>query len=57
MDIQYDTPLEVTEKQYKRIMSELKGVCCGRIENGKHFIKLWLMSWKSNVIWILETEN
>ena len=57
MDIQYDTPIEVTEKQYKRIMSELKGVCCGRIENGKHFIKLWLMSWKSNVIWILETEN
>lgn len=57
MELQFDTPVEVTETQYKRIMSELKGVCAGRIENGKHYIKLWLMSWKSNVIWILETEK
>lgn len=57
MDLKYDTPIEVTENQYRRIMSELKGVCAGRIENGKHYIKLWLMAWKSNVIWILETEK
>ena len=57
MDVDYDKPIEVSQKQYARIMTELKGVCAGKIENGKYFIKLWLISWRSNVKWILETEK
>lgn len=57
MELHYDMPIQVTENQYRRIMSELKGVCAGRVENGNHYIKLWLMSWKTNLIWILETEK
>jgi hypothetical protein len=55
--IEYNKPIEVTQKQYGRIMTELKGVCAGKVENGKYFIKVWIMSWKKNVQWILETES
>ena len=56
MIIEYNKPIEVTQKQYGRIMTELKGVCAGKVEDGKYYIKIWLMSWKQNVQWILETE-
>lgn len=56
MEINYDKPIEVSQKQYSRIMSELKGVCAGNIKDGKYFIKIWIMAWRSNVKWILETE-
>lgn len=56
MIIEYNKPIEVTQKQYARIMTELKGVCAGKIENGKYYIKVWIMNWKLNVLWILETE-
>jgi hypothetical protein len=56
MEIKYNTSIEVSAKQYGRIMNELKGVCAGKIEDGKYFIKIWLMAWKKNVQWILETE-
>lgn len=56
MTIEYNKPIEVTQKQYGRIMTELKGVCAGKVEDGKYYIKVWLMSWKQNVQWILETE-
>lgn len=55
MELQYDIPVEVTELQYRRIMTELKGVCAGKITDGKYYIKLWLTNWRANVIWILET--
>lgn len=57
MEIQYNKPIEVSQKQYGRIMTELKGVCAGKVENGKYYIKVWIMSWKPNVQWILETEK
>ena len=56
MIIEYDKPIEVTQKQYGRIMTELKGVCAGKVEDGKYYVKFWLMNWKQNVQWILETE-
>lgn len=56
MEIKFNTPIEVTEKQYRRIMSELKGVCAGKIEDGKYYVKVWLMSWSVNIKWILEAE-
>lgn len=57
MIIEYNKPIEVTQKQYGRIMTELKGVCAGKVQDGKYYIKVWLMSWKQNVQWILETES
>lgn len=54
MEIKFNTSIEVSVKQYERIMTELKGVCAGRVEDGKYFIKVWLMSWSKNVQWILE---
>ena len=56
MTIKYNKPIEDSQKQYGRIMTELKGVCAGKVENGKYYIKIWIMSWKQNVQWILETE-
>lgn len=56
MIIEYNKPIEVTQKQYGRIMTELKGVCAGKVEDGKYYVKVWLMNWKQNVQWILETE-
>lgn len=56
MEIKFNTSIEVSVKQYERIMTELKGVCAGRVEDGKYFIKVWLMSWSKNVQWILEAD-
>jgi hypothetical protein len=57
MKVNFDKPIEVSANQYGRIMTELKGVCAGRVEDGKYFIKVWLMSWSKNVEWILQTEK
>lgn len=56
MEVEYNKSIEVTQSQYSRIMTELKGVCAGKVENGKYYIKVWIMSWRKNVEWILETE-
>jgi hypothetical protein len=56
MEIRFDKPIEVSAKQYSRIMTQLKGVCAGKVENGKYFIKIWLMSWSKEVKMILEAE-
>ena len=56
MEIRFNKPIEVSAKQYSRIMTQLKGVCVGKIEDGKYFIKIWLMSWSKEVKTILETE-
>jgi hypothetical protein len=56
MEIRLDKPIEVTKKQYSEIMSKLKGVCAGRIENEKYFIKIWLMSWVKDVKLILQDD-
>ncbi len=53
MKIKYDTQIEVTEKQYRRSMNELCGCICGRIEDGKFFIKLWVMSYSQELKEIL----
>ncbi len=40
MEIEYNKPIEVTQKQYGRIMTELKGVCAGKVENGKAIVTM-----------------
>ena len=56
MEIRFDKPIEVSAKQYSIIMTKLKGVCAGKIQDGKYFIKIWLMSWSKEVKMILEAE-
>ncbi len=46
MEIKYDTPIEVTEVQYYKLMLALPGIVAGRVEEGKHYIKCWLMKHK-----------
>lgn len=43
MDIKIDTPIEVTETQYKNLMYKCSGMVAGREENGKFYIKVWMM--------------
>lgn len=37
----YDIPVEVTARQYSVLMNQCYGSVCGRIENGRYFIKAW----------------
>ena len=54
MNIKYNTPIEVTEKQYNLIMNNLKGVCAGRKETtddgvNKYFVKVLFMKFSKDV--------
>ncbi len=47
--IKYDTPIEVTDKQYQKLMTKFSGVVAGNEEGGKFFIKVWLMAYAGDV--------
>lgn len=49
IEIKYDTPIEVTEKQYKRLMNECSGIVAGRQEGGRFYIKVWAMRYVNYV--------
>ena len=53
-EIKYDTPIEVTKSQYHKLMTDCAGVVAGLEENGKYFIKVWLMKYKSHIQRILK---
>ncbi len=44
MKIQYDTSIQVPVHQYFVLMEAFSGCIAGREEDGKYFIKVWLMS-------------
>jgi len=50
MEIKYDTPIEVTEKQYYRIAFRLKQVVAYHVADGKYYINLWIMNFKDELI-------
>lgn len=54
IEIKYDQEIEVSKTQYDIIMGKLAGVCAGRIVDGKHFIKVWVMSYKKIIEQVLE---
>ena len=55
MDIRYDVPIEVTRKQYDILRVECTGILAHRIDNeGKCWIKVWLMEYKDDVIQIIK---
>ena len=49
MDIKYDTPIEVSKEQYKRLIIQFAGVIAHRNENGRYWIKIWLMRFKEKL--------
>lgn len=50
MDIKYDTPIQVSEKEYGILMNAFREIICGRKdENGNYWIKLWLMRYKEHL--------
>ena len=49
MEIKYNTPIEVNQKQYNICMSRHHGICAGRVENGKYFIKVLFMKYVNEV--------
>lgn len=44
MIVKYDTPIDVTERQYNILMNRCSGMIAGRKdeETGQHQIKMWL---------------
>jgi hypothetical protein len=49
MEIKYNTSIEVNKKQYGICMSRHNGICAGRTENGKYYIKVLLMKYAKEV--------
>jgi len=49
MGIKYNTPIEVNKKQYGICMSRHHGICAGRNENGKYFVKVLFMKYVKDV--------
>jgi len=45
-EIEYDKPIEVTKKQYYRIIKALPGIVAHRKSEGRYYVKLWVMRYK-----------
>jgi len=54
MEIKYDTPIEVTQKQYNICMSRHHGICAGRKDGNKYFIKVLFMKYADEVAEVLK---
>ena len=54
MEIKYNIPIEVSQTQYNRLMNECDGIVAGRKEDGKYYIKVWLMKYVNYVKDILK---
>ena len=57
MEIIYNKPIEVTQRQYNICMNTLSGIVAGRIDDGKYYIKVLLMKYKKNVKNVLTNYN
>lgn len=47
--IEYDKDIEVNESQYRFLMNNFQGIICGREENEKYYIKVWLMKYANHI--------
>ncbi len=54
MKLLYNTPEEVTEKQYNIVMSKLGGVCAGQRDGEKFYLKLLLTKYKKHVLNLIQ---
>ncbi len=59
MNIEYDVPFEVTEKQYNALMykGQFDGIICHKKQDGKYFIKVWLTKYAPFINQILESHK
>lgn len=49
MQIKYNTPIEVNQRQYNICMNRHHGICAGRTDGEKYFIKVLFMRYKKEV--------
>lgn len=51
VEIKYNTPIEVSEKEYPVLMASFREIIAGRKDEatGKYYIKLWLMKYKKQL--------
>lgn len=56
MEIKYDVPIEVTEKQYNILVRDCCGIIAHRKSDGKFYIKVWVMKYKKLVQQIIGME-
>ena len=57
MEIKYDTPIEVTLAQYRRVTVKFSQLIAHRKDKkGRYWIKLWAMEFKDELTKELETE-
>jgi hypothetical protein len=49
MIIQYNTPIEVNQKQYGVCMTKHQGICAGRKDGDKYYIKVLFMKYAKDV--------
>ncbi len=50
MEIKYDTPIEVTKEQYKRVTERFRQLIAHRIDRrGRHWVKLWAIGYKEEL--------
>lgn len=58
IELKYDTPVEVTREQYKRVRDRFKMIVAHRRDGeGKYWIKLWGMEYKDDVEKVLNKSN
>jgi hypothetical protein len=57
MKIEYDTPIQVSEAQYKYCMNNFSGIVAGRFDGQKYWLKVWMMQYASHVEQFLNETN
>lgn len=45
--LEYDVPVEVSEKAYRTMMNKCSGLIAGREDAGRFYIKIWMMKYRS----------
>jgi hypothetical protein len=53
----YNILIEVNQKQYNVCMNKFNGICAGKKENGKYFIKVLFMKYNKEVEQFLKDTN
>lgn len=56
-NITYNQPFEVTKEQYNTCVNRFNGICAGRQENGKYFIKVLFMKYSKEIKEFLKNNN
>lgn len=57
MELKYNVPVEVTEKQYNAVMKDCSDICAGLKKEGKFFIRLWIVSCRKEIQRILKANS